>query len=96
MQLNIFAISLFAATVSAGYVQLCGPQGCTDVGDANSNLCFGPIQGKGKFTLIAHDTGPRVSMSIFKDKCYEKNAAFCEDCNKVEFKGEGPVWGIFH
>ncbi|KAB8231221.1 hypothetical protein ETB97_004275 [Aspergillus alliaceus] len=96
MQFKSIVLSIFVATASAGYVQLCGPQGCTDTGDANDNTCIGPVQGKGKFTFQAHGATPGT-MSIFTDKgCWDHNVATCDDCQTVTWNGQGPVWAIFH
>ncbi|KAE8418569.1 hypothetical protein BDV36DRAFT_294998 [Aspergillus pseudocaelatus] len=97
MQSKSLVLPVFVATASAGYVQLCGPQGsCTDTGSANDNSCIGPVNGNGKFTFQAHDMGS-VMMSIFTDKgCWDNNVATCDDCTSVSYNGQGPVWAIFH
>ncbi|KAB8205588.1 hypothetical protein P875_00117452 [Aspergillus parasiticus SU-1] len=97
MQFKSLVLSVFIATASAGYVQICGNGGtCTDTGSANSNSCIGPVTGNG-FTFTAHDMEPRNSMSIFADEgCWNYNVATCDDCTSVTYNGKGPVWAIFH
>ncbi|OGM45839.1 hypothetical protein ABOM_006068 [Aspergillus bombycis] len=99
MQFKTLLSSLFIASASAGWIQLCSSDGhCTDAGSspANSNNCMGPIRGKPPFKFVAHDFTP-VSMSIFTDKgCWNNNVATCDGCKDVKYKGKGPVYGIFH
>ncbi|KAE8132742.1 hypothetical protein BDV38DRAFT_260376 [Aspergillus pseudotamarii] len=98
MQIKSLVLSIFVATASAGYVQICGSGSggtCTDTGSANKNSCIGPVNGNG-FTFKAYDTKPN-SMSIFADEgCWNYNVATCDDCTSVTYNGKGPVWAIFH
>ncbi|KAL1970923.1 hypothetical protein VTN77DRAFT_2757 [Rasamsonia byssochlamydoides] len=87
---------LFVSTASAGWVQLCSSDGhCTDTGDANSNTCIGPVNGRPPFTFQAHGFKAR-SMAIFADKCWSQNVGDCGNCNSVSTHHRGPVWAVFH
>jgi hypothetical protein len=92
MQFKSLVLSVFVATASASWVQLCGPSGCTDTGGANDNTCIGPVRGTGTFTFRSYGSD-RGTMSIFTDACSEWNAAYCTDCNSVSWTGQGKWFG---
>ncbi|KAL1617899.1 hypothetical protein SLS56_010777 [Neofusicoccum ribis] len=85
-----------ASTAAAGYVELSSSDGQrTSTGDANSNTCFGPVNGASPFNLRAVDFTPN-SISIFTDSgCFNNNVATCSGCTSVTYNGGGPVYGIF-